>query len=100
MVAMLKCLSDGQDEVPPKPTKAVHNIPYPIEKMIQLFGFLKVGAYVFTRGFPENAMKKQGLPSKEEKQIILLDEYDNKVITKNRKELKASFIETIHAVTS
>jgi|OM-RGC.v1.038624401 hypothetical protein len=45
-------------------------------------------------------MKKQGLPEKEDRHIYLLDEFDNKIFTKNRKLLKASFIETVHAITS
>ena len=45
-----------------------------------------------------NALKKRGIPEKEKRHVYLIEDYDNKEFTKERRNFKGSFVDTMHAI--
>jgi len=43
-------------------------------------------------------MKKQGIPAKEDRHMYLIEDFDNKDFTKERRKHKGSFVDTMHAI--
>ena len=92
IASALKVMDDRADTSTTVPVRGQQNIPWIVKQAIGLVYAVKTALYLFSRPYASNAIKKQGLPLVQDRHSYLMEPFDNKVFTEQRRKLKASYV--------
>lgn len=98
IATFLKLASDNYDPNSIRVPKGMKDAPLPVKVTLGIVYGIINGLWLLTRAPAQNALKKIGIPAKEDMHLHLIDDIDNKVFTKVRRHYKASFVQCVHAI--